>query len=271
LTRAIRVAVQIPPAGAGNYRQWRDTVARAEDVGVDVILGYEHFLVPSVHGQDDEGRPTLTDEQIPMSNFESWTSLAAWAEMTSRPELGLLVGGAGFRNPDLLADMARTVDHISGGRLILGLGAGWYEPDYREYGYDFGTTTTRHRVFLDALERIRLRLPQLIPPPLRKIPVLIGGTGERFTIPAAARYADIWHVGAEPGPFARKDDVLRRSADEIGRDHLGIERAVKWRSSGSADLLLEAGATLFTVTVSAMTDFSFTELMDVLHWRDVHR
>jgi probable F420-dependent oxidoreductase len=224
-----------------------------------------------VHGQDDEGRPVLKDAQTPTSNFESWTSLAAWAEMTSRPELGLLVGGAGFRNPDLLADMARTVDHISDGRLILGLGAGWYEPDYREYGYDFGTAKTRHQVFLDALERIRLRLPKLIPPSLRNIPLLIGGTGERLTIPTAARYADIWHVGAEIGPFARKDDVLRRSADEIGRDHREIERAVKWRSARSADPLLEAGATLFTATVSAMTDFSFAELTDVLRWRDSHR
>lgn len=271
MKRPIRIGAQVPPAGAPNYRRWREAVLQAERAGVDVILGYEHFLVPTVHGQDDEGRPMLQDEQIPAPNFESWTALAAWAEMTSSAEIGLLVGGAGFRNPDLLADMARTVDHISDGRLILGLGAGWYEPDYREYGYDFGTGATRQKVFVDALERIERRLARLTPPPVRKIPILIGGGGERWTIPTAARFADIWHVGAQPGPFAHKDNVLRESAEAIGRDHNEIERAVKWHSVSVSEALADAGATLFTLTVSAYTDFDITELINALAWRDTHR
>jgi alkanesulfonate monooxygenase SsuD/methylene tetrahydromethanopterin reductase-like flavin-dependent oxidoreductase (luciferase family) len=131
------------------------------------------------------------------------------------------------------------------------------------YGYDFGTAASRHEVLVDALERIGRRMPQLTPPPVHKIPVLIGGGGERRTIPTAARFADIWHVAVEPGPFARKDEVLRHSADAIGRDHNEIERAVKWFNSSSAEALAKAGATLFTVTV--------TRLPSTGHWWDHQR
>src|ERR1700742_1141869 len=225
MTRPIRIAAQIPPAATPSYAAWRDTVLRAEDLGTDAILGYDHFLVPAVTGRDADGRP-ITDPNPPVqANFEAWTALASWAEITSRAELGLLVGGAGYRNPDLLADMARTVDHISGGRLILGLGAGWYEPDYTEYRYHYGTVTSRHELFVDALERIEDRLTRLVPPPLRKVPVLIGGGGEKKTIPAVARFADIWHMGGQLEVFAHKNAVLTQETQRIGRDDSEIERA----------------------------------------------
>ncbi|WP_101949555.1 LLM class F420-dependent oxidoreductase [Mycobacterium sp. 3519A] len=269
MTRPIRIAAQIPPAATPTYAAWRDTILRAEDLGTDAILGYDHFLVPAVTGRDKNGRP-ITDPNPPVqNNFEAWTALASWAEITSRAELGLLVGGAGFRNPDLVADMARTIDHISGGRLILGLGAGWYEPDYTEYGYEYGTVSSRHELFIDALERIENRLPNLMPPPLRKIPVLIGGGGEKKTIPAAARFADIWHTGGELDLFVRKTAILAAEAAKIGRDDTEIERAVSWVSTETADGYADAGATMFTVSVFGSPDgYDLAELKAALAWRD---
>ena len=273
MPRPIRIAAQIPPAATPSYAAWRDTILRAEDLGADAIFGYDHFEVPAVTGRDEKGRPItdLNPDRPVQANFESWTALASWAEITSRAELGLLVGGAGFRNPDLLADMARTVDHISGGRLILGLGAGWYQPDYTQYGYDFGTVSSRHDVFVDALERIEDRLTKLVPPPLRKIPVLIGGGGEKKTIPAVARFADIWHTGAELELFVRRDAILAEQAQLIGRDDREIERAVSWVSPDAADSFAHAGATLFTVSVISDGGYDLTELKAALAWRDSQR
>jgi probable F420-dependent oxidoreductase len=271
MTRPIRIAAQIPPAAAPSYSAWRDTILRAEDVGTDAIFGYDHFMVPAVTGRDENGRPITAPNPSVQPNFESWTALASWAEITTRAELGLLVGGAGFRNPDLLADMARTVDHISDGRVILGLGAGWYQPDYTEYSYDFGTVSSRHEVFVDALERIQDRLAKLVPPPLRKIPVLIGGGGEKKTIPAVARYADIWHSGGELETFVRKNAILVEQAQHIGRDDREIERAVSWLSADAADGFADAGATLFTVTVVADGGYDLAELKAALAWRESRR
>jgi alkanesulfonate monooxygenase SsuD/methylene tetrahydromethanopterin reductase-like flavin-dependent oxidoreductase (luciferase family) len=119
--------------------------------------------------------------------------LGAWAESTARTQIGALVSCISYRNPDLLADMARTVDHISGGRLILGLGAGFRQWEYEQYGYEFGTPGQRVRELAVALQRIQQRFARLNPASTRRIPLLVAASGPKM-LRLVAQHADIWHT-----------------------------------------------------------------------------
>ena len=271
MTDSIRVGVQLWPGGTPNYRTWREAVINAEELGADAIFGYDHFHKPFTVLSED-GLPQLLPEQPDVNNFEGWTALASWAEITERADIGLLVTGIGYRNPDLLADMARTVDHISGGRLILGLGSGWYEKDYTVYGYDFGTVTSRMDLFEESLARIEQRITHLVPPPVRKIPILIGGMGVRRSLPIVARHADIWHTFASVDEYRRKNAILKELAAEAGRDERQIERAVHWTGRENADAFVGERVSLFTTEIHPTDQgYDFSELKDIIAWRDQTR
>ena len=252
MTRPLRIGVQLQPQHA-DIAQIRDAVRRAEELGADVIFDWDHFYPLS---GEPEGK-----------HFEAWTLLAAWAEQTSRAELGVLVTCNSYRNPELLADMARTVDHLSDGRLILGIGAGWFEKDYTEYGYDFGTAGGRLDALAESLPRIEARWAKLNPPPTRDIPILIGGGGERKTLRLVAQYADIWHSFADVETLRHKLGVLGGHCDAIGRDVAEIEVSVGARSVEQAKALHEAGATLITYGASG-PDYDLGPLERLIDWRD---
>ncbi|TXK17023.1 LLM class F420-dependent oxidoreductase [Homoserinibacter sp. GY 40078] len=257
--RPIRIAAQVQPQHA-TYPQIRDAVRRLEDLGVDVIFNWDHFYPLS---GDPDGL-----------HFESWTMLAAIAEQTSRVEFGALVNCNSYRNADLQADMARTIDHISAhstgtGRFILGTGSGWFEKDYTEYGYDFGTVGSRLDALAESLPRIEARWAKLNPAPTRDIPVLIGGGGEKKTLRLVAQHADIWHSFPSPEVLQRKLGILGEHCDAVGRDISEIEISVENREGDEkiADELHELGATLFTVGISG-PDYPDEALRRMLAWRD---
>ncbi|HEX7096417.1 MAG TPA: LLM class F420-dependent oxidoreductase, partial [Acidimicrobiales bacterium] len=179
------------------------------------------------------------------THFEGWTLLAAMAVDTRNADLGMLVTGNSYRNPDLLADMARTADHLSGGRLYLGIGAGWFQRDYDEYGYQFGTPQRRLRDLRASLPRIKARLAKLNPPPVGRLPILIGGGGEKVTLRLVAEHADAWNTFGPPENYAAKSRVLDGWCERLGRDPSSIERTVAINPSelDRFEAYLDAGAT----------------------------
>ena len=254
-THPIRIGVQLQPQHA-EYHNIRDAVLRAEDMGVDVIFNWDHFY--PLYG-DGDGK-----------HFECWTMLGAWAEQTSNVEIGALVTCNTYRNPELLADMARTVDHMSNVRLIFGIGSGWFEKDYAQYGYEFGTAGGRLNKLAEDLPRIESRWGKLNPAPTRKIPVMIGGGGEKKTLRLVAQHADLWHSFSDLETLKHKSAILDQHCADVGRDPLEIQRSVGTpdgdpKDSGPA--LLAAGASLFTVGVNG-PDYDLAKLKTWIDWRN---
>ena len=255
-SRQIRIGAQLWPEHA-EYPQLRAAWQRAEALGVDTSWTWDHFF--PLNGQRSG------------KSLECWTVLAAMAEVTSRVEFGALVSCTAYRNPHVLADMARTVDLISGGRLILGLGAGWFEPDFTEYEFAFGSNGALLRDMAAAVPVIKARLARLVPPPVRgTMPILIGGTGERITLPIVAEHATIWNaIADQPDILAHKSRVLDQHCTRIGRNPAQIERSIAMfqpEDLNALDSYLAIGFTHFIWGVGG-PDYDLSGVEQLLHWR----
>jgi probable F420-dependent oxidoreductase len=250
----VRVGASVLPQHA-DFADLRGAWRESEAAGVDTIFTWDHFY--PLFG-DPDGK-----------HFECWMLLAAMAEVTERAEIGALVTCNSYRNPNLLADMARTVDHISGGRLIFGIGSGWFRRDYDEYGYEFGTAGSRLR-HLDAnLPVIRDRLGTLNPLPRRRLPIMIGGGGEQVTLRIVAQHADIWHASGDVETMRRKVEVLREHCAAVGRDFGEIELAT-FVSPESFEHVDEFRGLGFTHMIAGLRgpEFDLSHLRRLLEWRE---
>ena len=216
----------------GQYTDWpalREAGVRADALGYDDLWTWDHLY------------PIVGNHEGPM--YEGWLTLAAWAEATSRARLGLMVGANTFRNPAVVAKMATTLDHISGGRAVLGIGGAWFETEHRAYGIEFGGSPGERLRWLEEAAKImrgmlRGETPsgerfytthevRNDPPPVQaKLPLLIGGGGEKKTLRIVARYADACNVGGGFDNVKRKDEILRQHCADVGRDEAEIERTV---------------------------------------------
>jgi len=226
-----KVGVQLWPEHT-TMAAMRDAWKAIDDLGVDSLWVWDHFY-------------PLTGDNAG-AHFEGWTTLAAMAAQTRHATIGTMVTGNSYRNPELLADMARTVDHISDGRAYLGIGSGWYEKDYDEYGYEFGTGPSRLKDLEVALVRIKERIAKLNPAPIGRLPILIGGSGEKVTLRLVAQYADAWNTFGPPETWAAKNAILDEWCAKVGRDPAEIERTVELMSGEEIDRVddyLAAGAT----------------------------
>ena len=204
----------------------RERAVLADRLGFDSLWVWDHFY--SIAG--DTHRP----------NFEGWQIQAAYAAITQHVKIGCLVSSITHRHPAVLANMATTLDNISSGRAILGIGAGWNALEHNAYGIDLGTPRERSDRFAEGAKIIRqlvdgkrvtfsgkyyelVNAEVLVRPVQQRLPILIGGGGEQRTLRTAARYADLWHAFESPEVMARKIAILRKHCEDVGRDPGEIE------------------------------------------------
>lgn len=251
----IRIGVQVQQQH-GTFQQNRAAWIAADELGVDTIFNWDHFY------------PLAGD---PAGNhFEAYSLLGSMAEVTERAQIGSLVTCNSYRNPHLLADMARTLDHISGGRFMLGIGAGWFERDYFNYEYDFATAPKRLQALKRDLPKIRERLGKLVPGPVNgHLPMLVGGSGPKVTLRLAAEYADTWHAFGTPEDMATKSQILDEHCAAIGRDPREIERSsgINVHSLERADDYVANGITHLIMGIHG-PEYDLGPVRELVQWRD---
>ena len=215
------------------YTDWdslQETGALVDRLGYDSLWTWDHVY------------PIVGDPDGPI--FEGYMTLAGWAHDTEQVRIGLMVGANTFRNPGLVVKMITALDHMSGGRMWLGIGGAWFETEHTAFGIEFGSGFGERLDWFDeAVELMRDMLPggpasargrfyradDVLnnPPPVQgKVPIMIGGSGERKTLHTVAKYADGWNTGGDVERVRHKDEVLRRWCDEVGRDETEIERTI---------------------------------------------
>ena len=214
------------------YETMSRSAIESERAGFDAVWVYDHFHTVPVPQHE--------------SVFECWTSMAALARDTSTIRLGQMVTCNSYRPPSLLAKMASCIDVLSHGRLILGIGAGWYEHEYVAYGYDYPDTSDRLRMLREALQVIKAMWTQdeatfegrfyqvrgaiNEPGPVQKPhpPIWIGGAGERVTLKLVAQYGDACNIGGDIATVTHKLEVLREHCDNVGRDYDSILKTMEF-------------------------------------------
>jgi F420-dependent oxidoreductase-like protein len=234
MAKPIRFGVQTPPQNT-TFAEMRDTWKLIDQLGYDTAWTFDHFF------------PILSDPSGPC--FEGWVSLTALMAATSRVKAGILVTGNTYRNPAVLANMGKTLDHASDGRLIMGIGAGWFEQEHTAYDVPFYTVGERIRRLDEACEIIKrlwaekqvtfdgryyhIKDAYCEPKPVQKPhpPIMIGGGGEKLTLRVVAKHADIWNTFGPPQVFRDKLSVLRAHCKAVGRNFDEIE--VSWAGSAA--------------------------------------
>jgi len=225
----IRFGIQTGQQGI----EWAEMLGlweKADAWGYDTLWNFDHFY------------PIFVDPAGPC--FEGWTTLSALAQATKRARIGQMVNGNTYRHPCITAKMAATLDHVSGGRLNLGLGAGWFELEHRSFGIDFKTVRGRLEALDEACrvvlgmftqEKTSLRgkhytvtEAMCVPKPVQRPhpPLMIGGTGEKVLLRIVAQYADMWNASTSAERMGELDDVIRRHGDAVRRDTAQIEKTV---------------------------------------------
>ena len=254
--RRVRIGVSVRPQHT-TYENMKATWLAAEAAGVDDIYIWDHFYPLS---GEEWGK-----------HFECFSLLASLATVTSTVRLGPLVACNSYRNPNLLADMARTIDHISGGRFILGVGSGWKEQDYDEYGYDFKTAPDRLRDLRDNLPIITERLAKLNPTAIQDpLPIMIGGSGEKVTLKLVAQYANMWNGFGDPDNAKRLSGILDEHCATVGRNPAEIERSIMVNGDTVMDQLddyLANGITTLILGISGEGE-GLDRVKEMLAWRD---
>lgn len=266
---ALRFGVQVVPQHT-TYAEVLQTWREVEELGFDTAFLFDHFI------------PILSDQNGPC--FEGWTLLAALAAQTKRVKVGLLVTGNTYRNPALVAKMAATVDHVSNGRAILGLGAAWFEAEHAAYGIPFYTPSERAKRLGEAVAVIKLLFSEkkstfngkfyqlkdapCEPKPVQKhLPLLIGGVGPKRIQPLAARHADIWHFfpsNEDPQEAKRMCESFDQLCQKVKRDPATVEKSLSLRPpqlAGSSkevasrvQALADAGVRHFIVSLTPPFD-----------------